>query len=885
MTLYSQTIKNLVAGISQQPQNLRHPEQLHEQINGFSTEAAGLQKRPPTLFVSQLTKEVNVGNIPLIHFINRDDYEKYIVTFTGNDVLVFDLNGNPKEVKYENDAAKRYITTQSPRSDLKCQTIADYTFISNVYAVPRMSDDKTDDVWATQGALVNIKSGQYGRTYRIDVNGTTIASFTTPDGSDKSHTGQIATDYIANQLAAQARNNGYVVQTGSSWLYITKSSSATVEKKYWREPSTTCEQQGKIFNSMSKTTVQYFPQQDAITVSGYKPGEEYVELTDQVLAEYNRCLNDYWEVLSISNTSFKIRRKTFWETIIEPNTISDIKSITVYDGYNNQAAFGMLRSVQKFSMLPSSAPDGYTVLVAGESGSTTDDYYIRFDASDNIWKECVRPGISKSYDLQTMPHVLVRQPDGSFLLKQAEWEERKVGDEDSNPEPSFIGYPIKDIVYFRNRLCFIAGENVILSQSAGFFNFWMVSTLEVQDTDAIDLAVSDSKIATLHHAVPYDENLVLMSDDAQFILRCEGVLTPKNANIPPAVTRFGNSSKAKPATAGRNLYFTAERSQYTTVREFFTAADNTESKDAQDITSHVQNFIPNGVYKIITSPVENLLLFLTEGKSNNIYVYKYLFIDSVRQQAAWSYWNFGSGNILGADFFGDLFYIVIERDGILFLEKMSFTYNTVDYEQEPYRIYLDRKVPYEIPSDTYDIITERTAFNIKDVYNAPDLATFSGFALVDTHGSYQEINADDDGLVRLEGDWRNKKIFVGENYNMKIVFSTLMIRQENENGTKAIDTGRLQLRSFWINFSETGTFLVTVDIKGKNKYEYLHTVRTLGNENSTLGSLNFSTDQFKIPIQSLNTNCEITITSYNPNPVALTGAGWEGSYYRRSRPI
>lgn len=288
MTLYSQTIKNLVAGISQQPQNLRHPEQLHEQINGFSTEAAGLQKRPPTLFVSQLTKEVNVGNIPLIHFINRDDYEKYIVTFTGNDVLVFDLNGNPKEVKYENDAAKRYITTQSPRSDLKCQTIADYTFISNVYAVPRMSDDKTDDVWATQGALVNIKSGQYGRTYRIDVNGTTIASFTTPDGSDKSHTGQIATDYIANQLAAQARNNGYVVQTGSSWLYITKSSSATVEKKYWREPSTTCEQQGKIFNSMSKTTVQYFPQQDAITVSGYKPGEEYVELTETITGKFFR---------------------------------------------------------------------------------------------------------------------------------------------------------------------------------------------------------------------------------------------------------------------------------------------------------------------------------------------------------------------------------------------------------------------------------------------------------------------------------------------------------------------------------------------------------------------------------------------------------------------
>lgn len=218
--LYSQTIKNLVAGISQQPQVLRHPEQLNEQINGFSTEAAGLQKRPPTQYVAPLAKEVNVGNKPLVHFINRDDYEKYIVTFTGNDVMVFDLDGKPKEVHYESEDARRYITTQTPRSDLKCQTIADYTFISNIYAIPRMSNEVTEDVWVTQGALVNIKSGQYGRTYRVDINDGTIASFTTPDGSDKSHTGQIATDYIANQLAAQARNNGYEVQTGSSWLYI-----------------------------------------------------------------------------------------------------------------------------------------------------------------------------------------------------------------------------------------------------------------------------------------------------------------------------------------------------------------------------------------------------------------------------------------------------------------------------------------------------------------------------------------------------------------------------------------------------------------------------------------------------------------------------------------
>ena len=46
----------------------------------------------------------------------------------------------------------------------------------------RMSDETTGDKWDTQGALINIKSGQYGRTYKVNINGSTVASFTTPDG-------------------------------------------------------------------------------------------------------------------------------------------------------------------------------------------------------------------------------------------------------------------------------------------------------------------------------------------------------------------------------------------------------------------------------------------------------------------------------------------------------------------------------------------------------------------------------------------------------------------------------------------------------------------------------------------------------------------------------
>ena len=75
--LYSQQIKNIVSGISQQPAILRLPEQLAEQINGFSTEAGGLQKRPPTVFLKSLSIPISTHEVPLMLFVNRDAQERY----------------------------------------------------------------------------------------------------------------------------------------------------------------------------------------------------------------------------------------------------------------------------------------------------------------------------------------------------------------------------------------------------------------------------------------------------------------------------------------------------------------------------------------------------------------------------------------------------------------------------------------------------------------------------------------------------------------------------------------------------------------------------------------------------------------------------------------
>ena len=910
MGLINQDIKNLVSGVSQQPPILRHPEQLEEQLNGYSSEAGGLQKRPPSILVSNLGRKINDSAKPLVHFIDRDVNEKYIVLFTGSDIEIYDMQGNRKTVNFAS-GTKPYIYTQLPRYNLKPITIADYTFICNTLQKTKMADTIDNNSWDTQGLLVNIKSGQYGRTYRIDVNGTTIASHETPDGSDKSHTKLITTDYIAQQLATKAKDNGFAVTTGSSWLYLKKTAFKIVTgETVYLQPTTSPVQQEDRFKGLAFTghfhTWSAFP--TVITRNGYTitvkfPTEENLRANsnesfdsdyaayEKMVSEITRCQNDKWKVTNEVITQQANGLKLYstmnvytltWtvSTSIPSNSkaYSLIDSATVYDGYNNQAAFGILKFVQKFSNLPVNAPDGFTVKITGEEGSRTDDYYVSYVAEDKVWRECARPSMKNHIDNTTMPHVLVREADGTFTFKCADWSVRDVGDEDSNPEPSFIGGTINDVFYHRNRLGFLSGENIILTRSADFFNFWMTSATKVQDTDPIDLAVSDNTISTLYNAVTFDTDLILFSQEAQFMLSADGVLTPTSANLSPAVTHYEASLKAKPVNAGRNVYFVAERAKYTTVREFFTAADNTDAKDVQDITSHVPNYIPNGVYKIIPSTVENVMLYLTEGDETSIYVYKYLFIDSQRVQAAWSKWDM-QGVVYGGQFIDNYLYLIVERNGYYCLEKISFTINTTDFDSEAYRILLDCKHSYQIPADCYDSLNDETTVSVSDIFG--DIYEQDRqYSAVAPDGTYTKAK---EGKLVFIGDYSNQVLTVGINYNFKIVMSTIMVKQSDNGSTQALIEGRLQLRQMWFNYADSGYFKVTVDIKDKQAYVYEYTSRLLGTRFNILGAMPFTTGSFKFPIQAKNENVNICLETDTPLPVSLVGAGWIGNYQRRTR--
>lgn len=208
--LVTSAIPNLVNGISQQPPAIRLSSQGSEQINGLSSVSEGLRKRPPSIYVSRIGTTA-VSNA-FLHIINRDLVERYVVTINGGALTVHDLQGT--EITVNSPTGVTYLATvDSAANVFRAVTIADSTFIINTEIVVA----KSPQVYPVRGVegLVDVRIGNYGKTYKIKLNGTVQATHTTPLGDLPAHVALIDTSYIATQLIAALDTS----LSASGWVF------------------------------------------------------------------------------------------------------------------------------------------------------------------------------------------------------------------------------------------------------------------------------------------------------------------------------------------------------------------------------------------------------------------------------------------------------------------------------------------------------------------------------------------------------------------------------------------------------------------------------------------------------------------------------------------
>lgn len=394
-----------------------------------------------------------------------------------------------------------------------------------------------------------------------------------------------------------------------------------------------------------------------------------------------------------ANFTSHVLTETNGSVIYLANSTNDF-DVTVSDGSGGLGIKVIKDKVQYFEDLPRQGKEGFKVEVAGDPVTGFGNYWVEFEKDTiPVWKETIKPGLKQGLDATSMPHQLIRNGDGTFTFSEVTWADRVVGDDDNNAMPSFVGETINDIFFTEARLAFLAGESVIMSEAGEFFNYFRTTVTTLVDGDPIDVGTNHTKVSILRHAVPYQEQLLLFSDQTQFRLTKGDLLSPSTVGIEP-ITEFESSIQAKPRPVGNFVFFAVEKSDYASIREYFVADDSLRN-DAREITGHVPEYLPSGVSEIVGSSNEDILLIRSSGSTtdNELYVYKYFWSGQEKIQSSWSKWTFGDVTaIYGFEFIRSALYMVVQRADGVYLEKMELDTGAEDDTATGYILCADRKV-------------------------------------------------------------------------------------------------------------------------------------------------------------------------------------------------
>lgn len=790
-----------IQGISQQPPAVRLDGQCTTMVNMVPDVVNGTQSRMGTTHIAKLLDE-GTDNMATHHYRRGEGDEEYFFTLKKGQVPeIFDKHGRKCNVVSQ-DAPMTYLSeVVNPREDVQFVTIADVTFMLNRRKVVKVSNRKSPKVG--DKAIVFCAYGQYGTSYSIIINGTTAASFKTPDGGSADHVEQIRTERITSELYSKLQQ--------------------------WSGAS------------------DYEIQRDGTSI--------FIERRD--------------------GASF---------------------TITTTDGAKGKDLVAIKNKVSSTDLLPARAPAGYKVQVWPTGSKPESRYWLQAEPKEGnlvSWKETIAADVLLGFDKGTMPYIIERTGivDGiaQFKIRQGDWEDRKVGDDLTNPMPSFIDEEVPQTIggmfMVQNRLCFTAGEAVIASRTSYFFDFFRYTVISALATDPFDIFSDASEVYQLKHAVTLDGATVLFSDKSQFILPGDKPLEKSNALLKP-VTTFEVNNKVKPVVTGESVMFATNDGSYSGVREFYTDSYS-DTKKAQAITSHVNKLIEGNITNMAASTNVNRLLVTTDKYRNIIYCYDWLWQGTDRVQSAWHVWKWPIGTkVRGMFYSGELLYLLLERGNGVYLEKMdmgdALTYGLND------RIRMDRQA--ELIFQHFKAEDEWVSEPLPWVPTNPE---FLDCILIEGWDSYIggsflfKYNPGDNTLSTtfdMHDDSHVKaKVIVGQIYPQEFEPTPVVIR-DRQDRVSYIDVPVVGL--VHLNLDMYPDFSVEVkNVKSGKVRRALASNRIGGALNNTVGYVEPREGVFRFPLRAKSTDAVYRIIVESPHTFQLRDIEWEGSYNPTKRRV
>ena len=770
MASITQTVSTYEGGISQQVSARVLPGQVKNVVNAIPDVVNGLYKRPGSerAGVDKLPNVQSGGS--WFHYYRDEAEGSYIGQVKSGDgsVRMWKASGHnagaEQDVTYGTGGAtdiKDYLTASAAGSeDIQTLTLNDTTFLVNRSKEVKTSGT-TDDNEHDYFAFVELLRTENGRQYALNVfdSETTttipratrirIKSDTLDEGDGTGACPGIGTQVFSKNIGT---GSGVGANNGKNLIF-----KLTILGQQGRGNTNDATPEGDDYRCSYNRQVtllhggEGWDTGDEATVTLGTANTEYdytIEVLDHESAPVKADIKAVRPIPTPFDADTAVTVDTILGGIVDELDGTNVHCTIIGNGLylRSSNAFQvevvdqdlmrvMHKEVNDVTKLPTQCKDGYIVKVGNARMSDEDDYYVKFQGTngkdgDGSWVECAAPGIVKGFDKSTMPHVIQRTglanegtdtEKATFTVKQFEWADREVGDDVTNQAPSFVGtkntadppvysqdVKINKVLFFRNRIAFLTGSHVILSQpnTAAKPNFWSATALTVSAIDPIDIECSSNFPSDLFDGIEVTTGLLCFSTNQQFLLSSDDtVLNPDTAKL-RSVSAFNYNQVIPPVSLGPTVAWLDNSGKYS---RFMESANIL--REGEPTVVDTSKLVPSLLSKdidLFTNSRENNLVFFGKTGSNDVIGFRYWNTSEGRRQSAWFKWTFRNPAIY--HFCIDDTYYYLDDDH--FLQRVNLIQATDDpsisQDDVNYLLHLDNHTT--IQGGTYNATTKKTTF-------------------------------------------------------------------------------------------------------------------------------------------------------------------------------
>lgn len=732
MPLITQSLPNMIQGISQQPAATRYEGQCEDMLNAYPSIVRGLVKRPSLEF-NHLFKESGASIPPLeddvfIHFITTREKEQYVLVHDGTKLRVYNREtGVLCDISYGGSGSGAYTipsgsyldVSYGPINSLRAITVGDTSFLLNREKTVAIDDTRTPS--RTEKALVFIRQGDYAKDYRIRITGGvaglsigvtaeiaitwrwislrgfagwwSLASASVVNGG---------TGYEADKIKWYPTPSGYKIVTMPTLNFTV--SGGVIQSVSIRNPGQIKGDSNSIIpttNFISTPTLEitgggganYYvashttPTSNAAGGSTPVPNYEALISPEYILSQLTTNLT---AALPAANWAFSNQYQGEEHNLlsierISAGTIPEF-GISVSDEFQGKGIGLLHKKVESISELPSYCENGFVIEVAGSESGSEDNFWVEFrtnngeDYGIGVWEEVVAPDVPVGMSADTMPLLLKLVNLNTFEIEEMPLSQRVAGDTETNPDPSFVGLELKDIFFFKDRMGFLAGNYVVLSEAGIgpvdngklFYNFYRSTVMTLLDSDRIDISVSSTKTVDLEIALPIQDRLLLFANGQQFVFRGGDILTGETAEAIPT-TAYELNKDFRPVPIGETIALAFKRGIYSGLREYVVDID-TDGYTAPEITEQVPRFLPRNLNIGDASTTERVLAVTSKDTPNELFINVSHVSNNAKVLNSWGRHSFPF-TVRGLNFDESILYMVgdYETEEELFSELTSFS--------------------------------------------------------------------------------------------------------------------------------------------------------------------------------------------------------------------